>query len=91
MNDQTRDFIENLNDPEIISKGSSLKLLMVAEGVADIYPRFGPTMEWDTAAADIIVSESGGSVKELKTEQPLLYNKEDLRNPYFIVEGKILK
>ena len=89
MNDQTRDFIENLNDPEIISKGSSLKLLMVAEGEADIYPRFGPTMEWDTAAAHAIVIEAGGKVVENDTNEPLGYNKKSLLNPYFIVEGKI--
>jgi len=69
-----------------ISKGSSLKLLMVAEGSADLYPRLAPTMEWDTAAADAIVRETGKMTYQFGNRMPLLYNKEDLLNPWFVVE-----
>jgi 3'(2'), 5'-bisphosphate nucleotidase len=70
---------------EFISAGSSLKLCLVAEGRADIYPRTGPTMEWDTGAGQAIVENSGGKVLQYETEQPLLYNKENLLNPWFVV------
>ena len=69
---------------EFISAGSSLKLCLVAEGRADIYPRTGPTMEWDTAAGQAIVENAGGQVLQYDTEQPLLYNKENLLNPWFV-------
>jgi 3'(2'), 5'-bisphosphate nucleotidase len=71
---------------ELISSGSSLKFCLVAEGKADIYPRTGPTYEWDTAAGHAIVLESGKSVYDFKTGEPLLYNKEDLLNSWFIVK-----
>lgn len=71
---------------EIISKGSSLKFCLVAEGNADIYPRFGPTMEWDTAAGQAIAILSGCSVNRYDTGESLTYNKKDLKNPWFIVE-----
>jgi len=71
---------------EFHSSGSSLKLCLVAEGRATVYPRFGPTMEWDTAAADAIVREAGKRVLRHDTGQPLVYNKEDLLNPWFMVE-----
>jgi 3'(2'), 5'-bisphosphate nucleotidase len=70
---------------ECFSRGSSLKLCMVAEGSADIYPRLAPTMEWDTAAADAIVRESGRMSYHYETKKPLDYNKENLLNPWFIV------
>ncbi len=74
---------------EVISCGSSLKFCMVAEGKAEVYPRLGPTMEWDTAAGQIIVEEAGGRVVEFKTRTPMLYNKENLLNPFFLaVRGK---
>jgi 3'(2'), 5'-bisphosphate nucleotidase len=89
MNADTRQFIEeNCKDAdsyEVISKGSSLKLCMVAEGAADLYPRFGPTMEWDTAAGHAIVIASGAAITRADNGEPLLYNKESLLNPYFIV------
>jgi 3'(2'), 5'-bisphosphate nucleotidase len=69
---------------EVISCGSSLKFCMVAEGKADIYPRLGPTMEWDTAAGQIIVEEAGGRVIEFVTRTPMLYNKVNLLNPFFL-------
>ena len=70
---------------EFISAGSSLKLCLVAEGRADIYPRTGPTMEWDTGAGQAIVECSGGKVFKYDTTEPLEYNKENLLNPWFVV------
>lgn len=85
MSPETQEFVDGLTNPEIVSKGSSLKLLMVASGEADVYPRFGPTMEWDTAAAHIVAVEAGGRVLNTDMTEPLKYNKENLLNPYFIV------
>lgn len=76
----------NHNKINIVSKGSSLKLCMVAEGSANSYPRFAPTMEWDTAAGQAIAEASGVSVIDFKTQQTLLYNKENLLNNWFLVE-----
>ena len=70
---------------EIVSKGSSLKFCLVAEGKANIYPRFAPTMEWDTAAGHAICKAVGLKVKQTSTETTLQYNKENLLNPFFIV------
>ena len=89
LNEDTQAFLDKLHEPEIVSKGSSLKLLMVAEGQADLYPRYAPTMEWDTAAAQIVVEEAGGKVLQKGTEQPVVYNKEDLLNPHFLVTGNV--
>ena len=87
LSKETQNFIDNLGkNIEQISKGSSLKLCMVAEGIADIYPRLAPTMEWDTAAADAIVRESGKMTYEFDTNKPIVYNKEDLLNPWFVVK-----
>ncbi len=79
-------FIKRLGDCECLSMGSSLKLCLVAEGRADLYPRLGPTMEWDTAAAQCVVECAGGSVIDLDG-RPLGYNKPDLHNPFFMVTG----
>ncbi len=76
---------EKHGNVEFISSGSSLKLCLVAEGKADIYPRFGPTMEWDTAAGQAIVEQAEGRVLEIQTNDPLSYNKNNLLNPFFIV------
>lgn len=73
---------------QFISAGSSLKLCLVAEGRADIYPRLGPTMEWDTAAGQAVVEQAKGSVLDAETGEPLRYNKQDLLNPWFIVRRK---
>jgi len=90
MSPETADFIEELKsqhgDIELISKGSSLKLCEVAEGSADVYPRFAPTSEWDTAAAHALVICSGGEVYQANTNTPLQYNKEDILNPWFVVK-----
>jgi len=90
LTDETKEYIDNLTknieNQTFISKGSSLKLCMVAEGEADIYPRLAPTMEWDTAAADAIVRLSGKMTYQYGVEnQKVIYNKENLLNPWFIV------
>ncbi|MGE0089207.1 MAG: 3'(2'),5'-bisphosphate nucleotidase CysQ [Bacteroidales bacterium] len=86
----TSDYIDELKqsngDVNIISKGSSLKLCMVAEGTATIYPRFGPTMEWDIAAGHAIAVAAGCRVTLTDEKTPLVYNKEELLNPWFIVK-----
>ena len=80
-------FLEKIGAHEIVSMGSSLKLCLVAEGKADIYPRLGPTSEWDTAAAQAVVEAAGGMVTDT-SGSPLLYNtKESLLNPHFLVFG----
>ena len=71
---------------ELISSGSSIKICLVAEGAADAYPRFAPTMEWDTAAGDAIARSAGKQVLDVQTGNPLTYNKDDLHNPWFLVE-----
>lgn len=84
--DEVNDFLERLGDHEIVSMGSSLKLCLVAEGRADIYPRLGPTSEWDTAAAHAVVAAAGGKVINAETGDPLRYNSKDsLLNPFFLV------
>ncbi|MFK7833697.1 MAG: 3'(2'),5'-bisphosphate nucleotidase CysQ [Winogradskyella sp.] len=70
----------------LISKGSSLKLCMVAEGQADCYPRFAPTMEWDTAAGQAICEHAGFEVVDWSTKEPMLYNREELLNNWFLVK-----
>lgn len=89
MNQETLDFVDQLklegNSVEIVSKGSSLKFCLVAEGNADVYPRFAPTMEWDTAAGQAICNAVGLQVISQETQKPLLYNKENLLNPWFLV------
>jgi len=87
LSEETQDFIDKLDTKNIeqISKGSSLKLCMVAEGKADIYPRLAPTMEWDTAAAHAIVLEAKKNVLIFDTIESLIYNKKNLLNPWFVV------
>ncbi len=92
MSEATEKFVASLstekNEVEIVSKGSSLKFCLVAEGKADVYPRFAPTMEWDTAAGQAICEAAGLEVISKETNEPLLYNKENLLNPWFIVSRK---
>jgi 3'(2'), 5'-bisphosphate nucleotidase len=89
MSQETLDYVDELKkkgkEVEIVSKGSSLKFCLVAEGNADVYPRFAPTMEWDTAAGQAICNAVGISVISEETKQPLLYNKQNLLNPWFLV------
>jgi len=88
LSEETQKFIDDLDTRRVeqVSKGSSLKLCMVAEGIADIYPRLAPTMEWDTAAAHAIVLEAGKEVIQFENKEVVMYNKENLLNPWFIVQ-----
>jgi 3'(2'), 5'-bisphosphate nucleotidase len=90
MNPETERYIESLDTKgkpvEMKSKGSSLKICMVAEGNADVYPRLAPTMEWDTAAGHAIVKFAGKKIVQYENNENLVYNKENLLNPWFIVE-----
>ena len=89
LSPETEAFINELRREhpalELISSGSSLKICLVAEGKADIYPRHAPTMEWDTAAGHAIALAAGHEMVDATTGHPLTYNKEDLHNPWFIV------
>ena len=88
--EETDAFIQNLElqgkNIQLVSKGSSLKFCLIAEGEATIYPRFAPTMEWDTAAGHAICNAVGLKVNQANKENALQYNKENLLNPYFIVQ-----
>ncbi|NOY64292.1 MAG: 3'(2'),5'-bisphosphate nucleotidase CysQ [Nitrospirae bacterium] len=87
------DFIEKIKTSfgkiEFISAGSSLKFCLIAEGRAVIYPRFAPTMEWDTAAGQAIVEEAGGRVIDMETMTALKYNKKSLKNPFFLATANL--
>ena len=83
---ETAAFLASLGPHDTVAMGSSLKFCLVAEGTADVYPRLGPTMEWDTAAAQCVVEEAGGRVLDAHG-RPLTYNKQTLRNPWFIAGG----
>ena len=80
-------YLQGITVAEALPVGSSLKLCVVAEGKADLYPRLGPTMEWDTAAGHAVVEAAGGTVAQVDGA-PLVYNKENLLNPFFIVRGR---
>ena len=89
MSDETQAFIDDIDtdkEKELILIGSSLKICLVAEGEADIYPRLGPTMEWDTGAAHAIVNETGKNVQKYNNVEYMshLYNKEKLLNQWFV-------
>ena len=88
LNEATKSYIlkiEKKNKTKIVSRGSSLKFCLIAEGGAEIYPRFAPTMEWDTAAGQAICEAVGVKVIDITTNEPLKYNKQNLLNPYFLV------
>ena len=90
LSQEVVDFVDNLKakgkEVEFLSSGSSLKFCLVAEGKAHVYPRLAPTMEWDTAAAHAVCLEAGKNVLVYDTRQAMQYNREDLLNPWFIVE-----
>ena len=92
LSPETQQYIDALRKDRpglvCISAGSSLKLCRIAEGLADVYPRYAPTMEWDTAAGDAIVRAAGGKVVNAETGAPLTYNKPDLHNPWFIASAE---
>lgn len=89
LSEETENFIEQMREKhgevDIISKGSSLKLCMVAEGKADCYPRFAPTMEWDTAAGHAICNEAGFKVLNWPSKYEIRYNRKELKNDWFLV------
>ncbi|MCZ4407837.1 3'(2'),5'-bisphosphate nucleotidase CysQ [Cryomorphaceae bacterium 1068] len=89
MSPETEEFFEELKkehgEIEIVSMGSSLKICLVAEGSANVYPRFAPTMEWDTAAGHAIAKGAGKNIMDHTTQQEMRYNKENLLNNWFIV------
>jgi len=90
MSAETGEYVQQMRDVHgeinLISKGSSLKLCMVAEGTANCYPRFAPTMEWDTAAGQAICEHAGFEVIDLGTKGNMLYNREELLNNWFLVK-----
>ena len=90
LSTETEVFFEDMKkehvNVEIMAVGSSLKLCMVAEGKADAYPRYAPTMEWDTGAGHAIAKYAGFSVKQYNSTEDVIYNKEDLLNPWFLVK-----
>ena len=77
-------FLKQFNKYEFHSIGSSLKICLVSDGSVHLYPRLGPTMEWDTAAAHAVLKSAGGEIVQYGTESPLQYNKKELINPQFI-------
>jgi 3'(2'), 5'-bisphosphate nucleotidase len=87
FNEETKNYIKSLGKKyELVSAGSALKLCLIAENKADLYPRLGPTMEWDTAAAHAVVKFAGKKVINYETNKELIYNKENLLNPWFMVK-----
>lgn len=92
MSVETQDFIEHLKKGgkavETAAAGSSLKFCLVAEGLADYYPRFAPTMEWDTAAGQAIVEAAGGTVRNSEDQSRFSYNQESLKNDWFLAAGQ---
>jgi len=85
----TLDYAARFDKPEYIRMGSSLKMMAIAEGRADIYPKFGPINEWDVAASQIIIEEAGGSVNAASDGSPVIYNKESMLMPHFIAKGAV--
>ena len=77
---------EKYSKVDLISAGSALKFCLLVEGQADMYPRFTPTMEWDTAAGHALIKETGKEIYLWESSEILLYNKKDLKNPWFIVK-----
>ena len=90
--EETESFIKDIKrvygEVEFLSKGSALKLCMIAEGKAHVYPRLAPTMEWDTAAGHVLILESGGGLLEFESKNEMMYNRENLRNPWFVAYAK---
>ncbi|MFD2247967.1 3'(2'),5'-bisphosphate nucleotidase CysQ [Pontibacter ruber] len=84
MTEETEQFIARFSNVQLVSMGSSLKFMLLAEGKADLYPRFAPTMEWDTAAAHAILRAVNRSIYQADLETELIYNKPQLLNPSFV-------
>jgi 3'(2'), 5'-bisphosphate nucleotidase len=90
LDQKTKAYIDVLKEPQIIYKGSAIKFISIATGEADYYPRMLNIMEWDTAAGQIIIEESGGSLVDADSGLKLSYNKPSLLNPYFIAAGQMI-
>ena len=90
LDDHTKAMVDE-HQAEMLQAGSALKLAYVAEGLVDVYPRFGPTMLWDVAAGQGIIEEAGGQVLRVKNQQPMTYNINQMRNDSFIAMNKLLK
>ena len=89
LSDKTKQFMAKLNNPQTLAKGSSLKFMLLAEGKAHLYPRLSPVMEWDIAAADIILREAGGRTISQANDEDICYNNtEDMRIHSFIAYAK---
>lgn len=86
---EIKSFLSHLGAHEVIRVGSALKSCMVAEGKADLYPRLGPTCEWDTAAAQCVVEEAGGAIVDTNMQRLRYNTKDDLLNPHFFVVGDL--
>ena len=89
IGERTQAFIQKMTETygevDIIRSGSSLKICLIGAGAGDIYPRFGPTSEWDTGAAHAVIRPCGIEIFSMETRKPLEYNKENIRNPEFFV------
>ena len=81
-------YLAGFNIAAVKNMGSALKFTLLAQGQADLYPRFGRTMEWDTAAAQAVLEAAGGAVLNFETMQPLRYGKPGWENPHFVCHGK---
>ncbi|MDO6439352.1 3'(2'),5'-bisphosphate nucleotidase CysQ [Cyclobacterium sp. 1_MG-2023] len=84
LSPETQEIIDQYPEADVVSMGSSLKFMLLAEGKAQLYPRFAPTMEWDTAAAHGVLKALGYEIKKVDIDERLDYNKENLLNPWFI-------
>jgi 3'(2'), 5'-bisphosphate nucleotidase len=84
INNDTKNFITQYDEPIVIGRGSALKFMMIANAEADLYPRLAPTMEWDTAAPQIIIEEAGGTLIDLAINSSMVYNKPSLVNNGFV-------
>jgi 3'(2'), 5'-bisphosphate nucleotidase len=89
VNQDTKNIIAQYDQPIVIGRGSAIKFMLLANAEADLYPRLAPTMEWDTAAPQIIIEEAGGTLINYETNETMTYNKESLVNPGFIAYSKI--
>lgn len=87
MGARTQAYTERYSQPIMLKVGSSLKMMLIAEGKADIYPKLGPISEWDVAASQCILTEAGGSITHIESGLPIHYNKESMLMPHFLAEG----
>jgi 3'(2'), 5'-bisphosphate nucleotidase len=85
-NEKLKNYLKQFKKYELVNMGSSIKMCLVADGSAHYYPRFGPTMEWDTGAAHAVIKYANGNIYNIDTDEELVYNKENLLNPGFIVK-----